>query len=173
VIGETITERSGVINLSVNGTILLTAMSGFVVAVKTDSVLLGCLAGMLVGALVALIVAFSSITLRQSQVAVGFILALMCRDLSYFLGNPYMGMSGPRLPAMPLPILSQIPILGPLFFRQDLLTYLSYVLILLAWVWVFKTRPADSAGDQRATRCRLRAQRRCHRLRYMYTARRR
>ena len=52
---------------------------------------------MLIGALVALIVAFSSITLTQSQVAVGFVLALVCRDLSYFLGNPFMGLAGPRL----------------------------------------------------------------------------
>src|SRR5512136_1446868 len=82
VIGETITERAGIINLSVNGTILLSAMAGFAVAVRTDSLLLGFLAGMLVGALVALIVAFSSITLKLSQVAVGFILAMTCRDLA-------------------------------------------------------------------------------------------
>ncbi len=88
VIGETITERAGVINLSMNGTILLSAMGGFAVAYETDSLLLGFLAGMLIGALVALIVAFSSITLKQSQVAVGFVLALACRDLSYFLGLP-------------------------------------------------------------------------------------
>ncbi len=140
-IGETLTERSGIINLSVNGTILLAAMGGFVVAVQIDNLLLGCLAGMLVGALVALVVAFSSISLRQSQVAVGFVLALMCRDLAYFLGNPYMGLSGPRIPSLPIPILSEIPVLGPLFFRQDILTYLSFILIFVAWLWVFKTRP--------------------------------
>ncbi len=139
--GETLSERSGVINLSVNGTILLSAMTGFVVGVKSGNILLGCLAGMLVGALVASIVAFTSITLKQSQVAVGFVLALMCRDLSYFLGNPYMGLSGPRVPSMTIPILSQIPILGPLFFRQDILTYLSFITIILAWMWIYKTRP--------------------------------
>ncbi len=139
-IGETFTERAGVINLSVNGTILLTAMAGFAVAVKTNSILLGFLTGMVIGALVALVIAFSSITLKQSQVAVGFVLALMCRDLSYFLGNNYMGLSGPRLPSYSIPGLSQIPVLGPLFFRQDLMTYLSYVLIFVAWVWIFKTR---------------------------------
>ena len=71
VIGETITERAGVINLSLNGVILLSAMAGFWVAVESDSLFLGFLAGMIVGALVATIVAFSSITLKQSQVAVG------------------------------------------------------------------------------------------------------
>jgi ABC-type uncharacterized transport system permease subunit len=141
VIGETISERAGVINLSVNGTIILCAMGGFAVAVRTDSLLLGFLMGALIGGLVALIVAFSSITLKLSQVAVGYVLVLTTRDLAYFLGNPVMGLPGPRLPGWNLPLLSQIPVLGPLFFRQDLMTYLSYLLIFLAWWWIFKTRP--------------------------------
>ncbi len=107
VMGETISERAGVINLSMNGTILLSAMGGFAVTVRTESLLLGFLTGMLIGAAVALIVAFSSITLKQSQVAVGFVLALVCRDLSYFLGNPFMGLSGPRLPGWSIPGLAR------------------------------------------------------------------
>lgn len=141
VVGETLSERAGVINLSMNGTILLSAMGGFAVAYTTNNIVLGFLAGMLIGALVALIVAFASITLRQSQVAVGFVLALTCRDLSYFLGNPYMGVPGPRLQAAPIPFLSDLPIIGQLFFRQDAITYISFVTIFLAWVWIFRTRP--------------------------------
>lgn len=141
VMGETLSERAGVINLSMNGTILLTAMSGFAVAYSTDSILLGFLAGALIGALVALIVAFASITLKQSQVAIGFVLALTCRDLAYFLGNPFMGVPGPRLQATPIPLLSDIPILGPLFFRQEVITYVSFLAIFLAWLWVYRTRP--------------------------------
>lgn len=140
-IGETIIERAGVINLSVNGAILLTAMAGFAVGISTGSVLLGMLAGALIGALVALIVAFASITLKQSQVAVGFVLALLCRDLAYFLGNPYMGLSGPRLPHLPIPGLADIPVLGTIFFQHDLMTYMSFVLIVLAYVYIFRTRP--------------------------------
>jgi general nucleoside transport system permease protein len=140
-IGETITERAGVINLSVNGTILLSAMAGFAAAVATGSTLMGFLAGMAVGGLVALIVAFSSITLKVSQVAVGFVLALLCRDLAYFLGNPIMGLSGPRLSNMPIPVLSQIPVIGDLLFKQDIMTYLSVLLIFAAWIWMFRTRP--------------------------------
>lgn len=169
-IGETLAERSGVINLSVNGTILLAAMGGFAVAVRIDNLLLGCLAGMLVGALVASVVAFSSITLRQSQVAVGFVLALMCRDLAYFLGNPYMGLSGPRIPSLPIPVLSQIPILGPLLFRQDLLTYLSFILIIVAWLWIFKTRPGlilQGVGERPAAAFVRGAN--VNRVRYLYT----
>ncbi len=141
VLGETLSERAGVINLSINGTILLSAMGGFAVAYTTDNIVLGFLAGMLIGALVALIVAFASITLNQSQVAVGFVLALTSRDLSYFLGNPFMGVPGPRLASMPIPVLSDIPILGTLLFRQDAITYLSFIAIIAAWVWIYRTRP--------------------------------
>ncbi len=141
VIGETLSERAGVINLSMNGTILLSAMGGFAVSVQTENLFLGFLTGMLIGALVALIVAFSSITLKQSQVAVGFVLALVCRDLSYFLGNPFMGLAGPRLPAWSVPGLGDIPILGTLFFKHDLMTYFSFIVILVAWLWIFRTRP--------------------------------
>lgn len=141
VLGETITERAGIINLSMNGSILLSAMGGFAIAQLTGSLMLGFLGGMLIGALVALIVAFSSITLHQSQVAVGFVLALAGRDLSYFLGVPYMNSSGPVLQGLPIPFLKDIPVLGVLLFRQNLITYISYILIFLIWLWIFRTRP--------------------------------
>ncbi len=140
-IGETFTERAGLINLSVNGSILLSAMGSFAVAVSTGSLFLGFLSGCVIGALVALVVAFGSITLRQSQVAIGFVLALFCRDLSYFLGNPYMGEKGPRLSTLPIPGLKDIPVLGTLFFNHDAMTYFSFVLIGVAWWWIFRTRP--------------------------------
>ena len=170
VIGETFSERAGVINLSMNGTILLSAMGGFVVSVRTGNLFLGFLAGIIIGALIALVVAFSSITLKQSQVAVGFVLAMVCRDLSYFLGNPYMGLTGPRVSVGPLPVLSQIPILGPLLFRQDLLTYMSYLVIFLAWFWIFKTRPGlmlQGIGERPAAAFVRGAN--VNRLRYLYT----
>jgi simple sugar transport system permease protein len=170
VIGETITERAGIINLSMNGTILLSAVGGFAVAYETGSLVLGLLAGMLVGALVALIVAFSSITLRQSQVAVGFVLALASRDLAYFLGVSYMNLPGPRLPGWSIPGLRDLPLLGPLLFRQDLLTYLSFVLILVAWLWIFRTRPGlmlRGIGERPAAAFVRGAN--VNRLRYLYT----
>jgi ABC-type uncharacterized transport system permease subunit len=140
-IGETLTERAGVINLSVNGTIILAAMGSFVVAVASGSLVLGFLSGAAIGALVALIVAFGSITLRQSQVAVGFVLTLFCRDLAYFLGSPFMAKQGPLLAVHPIPLLENIPVVGTLFFKQDIMTYFSFVLILVAWWWIFRTRP--------------------------------
>ncbi len=139
-LGETLSERSGVINLSANGTILLSAMASFAVTVKYNSLLWGVIAGVVVGGLVAFVVAFTSITLKQSQVAVGFVLAIMCRDLAYFLGNPIMGQSGLRINNLPIPWLSNIPVLGPLVFRQDVLTYVSMFLIFVTYIWVFKTR---------------------------------
>lgn len=140
-IGETLTERSGVINLSVNGTILLSAMTSFAVAVATGNLALGFLTGMAVGTAMALLVAVAGITLGVSQVAVGFVLALLGRDLAYFLGSPLMGLSGPRVTAAVLPGLGDIPVLGPVFFRQDAVTYLSYLLVGLAWAWLYRTRP--------------------------------
>jgi ABC-type uncharacterized transport system permease subunit len=140
-IGETLTERAGVINLSVNGTIILAAMGSFVVAVTTGSLLLGFISGAAIGALVALIVAFGSITLRQSQVAVGFVLTLFCRDLAYFLGSPFMAEQGPLLTVHPIPLLENIPVLGTMFFKQDVMTYFSFLLIFVAWWWIFRTRP--------------------------------
>jgi general nucleoside transport system permease protein len=170
VIGETFAERSGVINLSVNGTIVLSAMVGFAVASNTGSLILGYLAGMVVGAFVALIIAFSSITLHQSQVAVGFVLTYTTLSLAYFLGNPFTSRQGPTLPALPIPLLSKIPFLGPLFFRSDLLTYLSFLLIIIAWVWVFKTRPGlilQGIGERPAAAFVRGAN--VNRLRYLYT----
>ena len=169
-IGETITERAGITNLSINGLILLTAMAGFATSVTTGSLLLGFLVGAVIGAFVSLIVAFSSIALKQSQVAVGFVLALMCRDLSYFLGNPYMGLSGPRVPPLPIPGLSEIPVLGVLFFRQDILVYASFILIAVAYIFVYKTRPGlmlQGIGEQPATAYVRGAN--VNRLRYIYT----
>jgi simple sugar transport system permease protein len=141
VIGETISERAGVLNLSMNGMILLSAMGSFAVALSTGSVVLGFLAGALIGAFVSLIVVFASLTLLQSQVAVGFVLALLCRDLSYFLGSPIMGQVGPRLSQLPIPGLERIPVLGTILFQQDMMTYLSFILVIFAWFFIFKTRP--------------------------------
>ncbi len=170
VIGETITERAGIINLSLNGTILLSAMGGFAVAYNTQSLAMGFLAGMLIGAMVAFVVAFGSITLRQSQVAIGFVLALAARDLAYFLGVPYMNIPGPTLPNWSIPVLKDLPILGTLFFRLDLITYLSFVLIFLAWLWVFRTRPGlmlQGIGERPAAAFVRGAN--VNRLRYLYT----
>ena len=158
-IGETINERAGVINLSAEGTILLTAMAGFAVAKTTEglgttpSLLLGFAAAALVGALIALIVAFGALTLKQSQVAIGFVLALLCADLSSYLGNPFVRIPGPTVPSFKLPILQNVPVIGPLFFQSDLLVYLSYLLVIGAAIYFYRTRPGltlRAIGEQPA-----------------------
>ena len=128
-IGETVTERAGVINLSLDGSILLSAMTGFAVVYWSDSLVLGLLSAMFIGAFVALIVVVASIELRQDQVAVGFVLTLLAADLSSFLGNPFVRKPGPEMPHMAIPLLKDIPILGPLFFNHNLFTYGSFALV--------------------------------------------
>jgi len=123
--GETLTEKAGVINLFLDGTILLSAMTGFAVAYETHSLVLGFLAAGVVGVLVAAVVAGAGIYLGQSQVAVGFVLMLMCRDLAYFLGNPYSRLQGPQVGLSPLPFLKDIPGVGSVLFQQNLITKVS------------------------------------------------
>jgi len=140
-IGETLTEKAGVINLSLDGTILLTAMASFAVAYNTGSVLLGFLCAALIGALIAGIVALASIELEQEQVAVGFVLTLLAADLSSFLGNPYVNLAGPYLQQQPFPLLNRLPIVGDIFFNHNLAIYGSFAVILAAWWWMAKTQP--------------------------------
>jgi ABC-type uncharacterized transport system permease subunit len=112
VCGEILTERSGVVNLSLDGSMLMAAMTGFVVAFETDNVWFGFLAGAAIGALFAFIVAFGSIRLKQSQFAIGFVLALLGGDLSAFLGQNYTRIPGPVVTHLPIPYLKEIPIIG-------------------------------------------------------------
>jgi ABC-type uncharacterized transport system permease subunit len=141
VCGETITERAGVVNLSLDGTMLMSAMTGFVVALNTGSVWWGFLAAAGVGAFFAFIVSFSSIRLRQSQVAVGFVLTLLGDDLSAFLGQNYTRIPGPVVKFLPIPFLKDIPILGPLFFDHDIVVYSAFALVGITWWWLFRTQP--------------------------------
>lgn len=140
VTGETITERAGVVNLSLDGSMLMAAMTGFVVGLKTQSLLFGFLAAAGVGALFALIVAFGSIRLRQSQVAIGFVLTLFGDDLSAFLGQNYTRIPGPVIRRVGIPILQDIPIIGSIFFDQDITVYLTYLLVAVVWFLLFRTQ---------------------------------
>lgn len=170
-LGETVTERAGVINLSLDGSLMLSAMVGFVAGLASQNVLVGIAAAMLTGALVALLVAFGSITLRQDQVAVGFVLTLLTADLALFLGENYTRIRGVTVPYMPVPFLSDVPVIGKIFFDHDLLTYFSFVLMIGLWFWLFHTRPGlahravgerPAAAFARGTNVNL--------LRYLYTA---
>ena len=138
-LGETITEKSGIINLSLDGSILLSAMAAFAVAYETNSLFAGFLSGALVGATVAMLVAVFSIYLGQNQVAVGFVLTLMARDLAYFIGNPYSRQPGPQVSPVPIPLLEKIPFIGDVLFRHNLSVYLSLMLIFVCWFYIYRT----------------------------------
>jgi simple sugar transport system permease protein len=140
-LGETISERAGVVNLSLDGSMLLAALTGFVVGLHSGSVVMGFLAAALVGGLIALVLCVLSLSLGQPQTAVGFVLALLATDMSSFLGAPYVRLAGVSVPPLPIPLLSGIPLLGPLFFSHNLLIYASLLLIPLTWWYLFASRP--------------------------------
>jgi ABC-type uncharacterized transport system permease subunit len=140
VVGETITERSGVVNLSLDGTMLMAAMVSFIVALEADNVWIGFLAGGIVGAIFAFIVAFGSIRLGQSQVAIGFVLTILGDDLSAFLGQNYSRTPGPVITRAGIPILQDIPILGPILFDQDIVVYFAFILVAVSWWYLNRTQ---------------------------------
>jgi len=141
VLGETITEKAGVINLSLDGSLLLAAMIGFAAALHTDSVIAGFLAGMAAGSLIAGIIAFVSLTLHQPQVATGFVLTLLCRDLAYVLGRTYAHLPGPQVSHLAIQGLSDLPVVGPILFDQNPIVHLSLIAVMVVWVFIYKTQP--------------------------------
>lgn len=169
-LGETITERAGVINLALDGSIMLSAMAGFAAVVLTQSLLLGVLAAMVVGALIAFIIAWGNISLKQDQIAIGFVLTLLGGDLAQFLGQPFAAANGPIFPDIPLPLLSTIPVVGRVLFTHDLFVYISYALIFVVWWWMFRTRRglAQRAVGERPAAAFARGVD-VNRLRYFYT----
>ena len=134
-LGELITERAGVLNLGVEGMMLVGAMSGFAVGVTTGSLLLGYLAAAAGGALIALIFGVLTLSLQTNQVATGLALTLFGIGLSAFAGRSFVGLPISRVPMLHFPLLTDLPVLGPLLFHYDLLVYLSIALcLLIAWV---------------------------------------
>lgn len=141
VLGETLAEKAGVINLSLDGLLLLSAMTGFAAARAAGSVPAGAAAAMAVGAASGLVVAFASLTLRQHQVATGFVLTLLCQNLAYVLGAPVAHVPGPQISPAPIPLLARLPVVGPIVFSQDVLVYLSIIGTAAVWWYLFKTGP--------------------------------
>jgi simple sugar transport system permease protein len=151
VCGETITERAGVVNLSLDGTMLLSAMTGFVAGLVSGNVWLGFLAAAGVGALFSTIVALGSIRLRKDQFAIGFVLTILGDKLSAFLGQNYTRIPGESVSHFGVPLLKDIPVLGPIFFDHDPLVYFSFILVGITWWWMFRTQPGlrlRSAGER-------------------------
>jgi general nucleoside transport system permease protein len=142
-IGEIFAERSGVLNLGVEGMMLIGAMSAFSTTIATGNPWLGVLVAMLFAGLISQVHAIITITLQADQVVSGLALTFLGTGISLVLGE---GLSKAGtvslLPNFSIPLLSSIPLLGPVFFaNQSILVYVGYVMIPLSWYYINRTRP--------------------------------
>lgn len=137
--GELVTERSGVLNLGIEGMMLVGAVTGFAVASVTGSAGLGAVAGMLGGAAIALVFALLTLTLLANQVATGLALAIFGTGLSALMGAEYVGITVERLPRLAVSGLSDLPFFGPILFGHDALVYLSLAAIVGSWWFLYRT----------------------------------
>jgi len=142
-LGEILAERSGVLNLGVEGMMLIGAMSAFSTTIATGSPWVGVLVAMFVAGLLSQVHAFIVITLQADQVVSGLALTLLGAGISLVLGEGLSKAGTVSLmPNFSIPLLSQIPILGPIFFRnQSVLVYIGYLLTPLLWYYINHTRP--------------------------------
>lgn len=153
-IGELVVERSGVLNLGVEGMMIMGAVTGFGVALMTGSPWLGFLAATIVGALFSLLFAVLTLSLVTNQVATGLALTLLGLGLSGMIGESFVGIPGIKLGNIHIPVLSELPLVGTLVFGQDPIFYVSLVLTAgVAW-FLFRTRAGltlRSVGDNHSS----------------------
>lgn len=144
-VGELLTEKSGNLNLGVEGMMLMGAVLGFMTAYNTSNPYLTILAAALAGAGCALIYAFITVSLRANQTVTGLTLTIFGTGLSKFLGQNYLGSGVPAnvsqfFAKTSIPVLGDIPFIGDIFFRQDKFTYIAYIVCIAAAVYMYKTR---------------------------------
>jgi len=140
-IGETFGQRSGVLNLGVDGQMLLGAFTAFYVAIKTGNLWLGILSAMVVGALMGLAMAFVTVNLHAEQGISGIGFYLFGLGLSDLLFQKLLGTveTVKGFPKIHIPFLSDIPVVGEIFFRQNVLVYIAFALVPIAWFILNKT----------------------------------
>ena len=145
-LGGVISERVGVVNVAIEGQLLAGAFASAVVASITQQPLAGLVAATIAGVLVSFVLAAFSIKYIVDQVIVGVVLNVLVVGLTSFLfskvlaPNPSLLNNPPRFPRLPIPVLSEIPILGPVLFRQTIIVYIMYLAVALIWFALFKTR---------------------------------
>ncbi len=161
-IGETLTERAGILNLGLEGMMLMGAVSSFAASFYTHNIALAILVALGVGALMASIHAFLTVTMRANQVVSGLSMTLFGTGFASFLGQKMgpasnnlrlVGLSAEKLTPFKVPVLGDVPILGAIV-NQDYMTYAVYLLIPVAWFFLYKTRPGlwlRSVGDDPQT----------------------
>jgi ABC-type uncharacterized transport system permease subunit len=139
-VGEAVVEKAGVLNLGVEGMMIVGAVVGFAVAVTTGASGYGFAAAAVAAALVSTIFAFLVLQLQSNQVATGLGLTLVGLGLSSLIGKPYEGMKSPSMPKLDLPLLSDIPFFGKMLFSHDIVVYLSITLVAAVWYVLKYTR---------------------------------
>ncbi len=142
-LGEILTERSGILNLGVEGMLFVGALAGFKVGLETGNPWLGLVAAVLAGTALALLHAFVTVRLGADQTVSGLALTLLGTGVAMVLGEGLAGGgTGALLPTLTIPLLSAIPFLGPVLFTdQSIMVYVGLLLVPLCWWWVERTRP--------------------------------
>jgi simple sugar transport system permease protein len=141
-IGEILTERAGIMNLGVEGMMLLGAMAAFKTSLATGNPWLGLLAGIVAGGILSLAHGLVTIHFQADQVVSGLSLTFLGTGLALVLGEGLTGQNAPLIPSMDFPLLANIPYVGPLFFKGfNILVYIGYLFIPLSWYFIQKTRP--------------------------------
>ena len=136
--GELIVEKAGVLNLGVEGMMIIGAIAAFATVIETASFLGGILAAIICGAIMAMIFAFLTQTLLANQVATGLALTLFGLGLAGLFGQAYSGKSVAAFPKLAIAGVSDIPVVGPLLFSHDFMVYLSFLLVAaVAWFLTF------------------------------------
>lgn len=140
--GELLAERAGVLNLGVEGMMLMGAVTAYSTAYATGDPWIGLIAGMIAGGALSLLHAFVVITLRADQVVSGLALTFLGIGLSLVLGEGLASATGvPTIPAFSIPVLAEIPFLGPIFFQdKSALVYFGYFLTPAVWLYIYRTR---------------------------------
>lgn len=139
-IGILVAERSGVLNLGVEGIMLMAAICAYIGTVETGSFAIGFLCAIMVGILFALFFAVFAVGLRANQQASGLGIAIFGAGLSAYIGIPYQGAVLPERGADGIPLLDQIPFIGQAFFSQHWIVYLSLLMVPAVWYFLFRTR---------------------------------
>ncbi|CAG0911735.1 unnamed protein product, partial [Cyprideis torosa] len=139
-IGELVVEKSGVLNLGVEGMMITGAVVAFAVAVNSGSPILGFAAGAVAASALSLCFGLLTQYLLSNQVATGLGLTLLGLGLSSLIGKPYEGVKAPTLPKLDIPVLSDLPIFGRMLFSHDIMVYLSLALIAAVWAFLKYTR---------------------------------
>ncbi len=140
VLGDILTERSGVMNLGIEGLMLVGAISGFVASYSTGNLFLAIVVAMLAGATLGLVHAFFTISLRVNQIVSGLAITMLGAGISGLWGKGYVGVVAQRFTPLRIPLLSDIPYIGTIFFNHSLLVYISYICVPLLWLFVYKTK---------------------------------